>query len=183
MNTKKELSLNTQLTKLREVNNLLKLTVTPALYLDSTYGGNRGYMIQQFIYSLRDLQYKLRGLKIKVSRSAQVRKMTVSEIYDTITNQISQSQVDFNDTAEEYFSKLQNIQLLLNSVVQYCNLHKSLEDIEEDKDKKVVQNWLAQVDVLNLPTLSKSQIDILYDALIQRIESQVSVTVENNELY
>ena len=181
---KKELSLNTQLTKLREINSLLKLTVSPAIRLDSLYGGNRGFQIQQFIYSLRDLQYRLRGLKIKVSRSTQVRRMSVSEVYDSINSQLVNSSTEFDDTAEEYFSNLQQIQALLGTVVQYCNIHKSLEDLEEEQNQKVVNRFVEMLDEHNFPALNQSQIELLRDTLIQRLEMQsLQALSTNDELF
>lgn len=178
---KKELSLNTQLTKLREINSLLKLTVSPAIRLDSLYGGNRGFQIQQFIYSLRDLQYRLRGLKIKVSRSTQVRRMSVSEVYDSINSQLVNSSTEFDDTAEEYFSNLQQIQALLGTVVQYCNIHKSLE---EEQNQKVVDRFVEMLDEHNFPALNQSQIELLRDTLIQRLETQsLQALSTNDELF
>lgn len=178
---KKELSLNTQLTKLREINGLLKLTVSPATRLDSLYGGNRGFQIQQFIYCLRDLQYRLRGLKIKVSRSTQVRRMSVSEVYNSINSQLVNSSIEFDDTAEEYFSNLQQIQALLGTVVQYCNTHKSLEDLEEEQNQKVVDRFVEMLDEHDFPALNQSQIELLRDTLIQRLEMQSLQTLSTND--
>lgn len=173
---KKELSLNTQLTRLREINSLLKQNISLATSLDSFYGGNRGFQIQQFIYSLRDLQYRLRGLKIKVSRSTQVRRMSASEIYDSIDSQIVNSSIEFDDNiAEKYFSNLQQIQALLGTVVQYCNIHKSLEDLEEEKNQKVVDRFVEMLNKYNFPVLNKDQIELLRNTLIQKIEIQQSI--------
>lgn len=180
-NMKKELSLNTQLTKLREINSLLKLTVSPAIRLDSLYGGNRGFQIQQFIYSLRDLQYRLRGLKIKVSRSTQVRRMSVSEVYDSINSQLVNSSTEFDDIAEEYFSNLQQVQTLLGTVVQYCNIHKSLEDLEEEQNQKVVDRFVEMLDEYNFPALNQSQVELLRDTLIQRLETQSPQALSTND--
>lgn len=178
---KKELSLNTQLTKLREINSLLKLTVSPAIHLDSLYGGNRGFQIQQFIYSLRDLQYRLRGLKIKISRSTQVRRMSVSEVYNSINSQLVSSLIEFDSTAEEYFSNLQQIQALLGTVVQYCNIHKSPEDLEEEQNQKIVDRFVEMLDEHNFPALNQSQIELLRNTLLQRFEMQPLQAVSTDD--
>lgn len=182
MNTKKELSLNTQLSKLREINSTLKLARIDALNLDSRYGGNRGFQIQQFIYSLRDLQYKLRGLKIKVSRSSQVRKMSVAEIYDLIVRELSfLPSTTITDTVfTDYSYKLQTVQILLGSVVEYCNLFKSPEDIKEDEDKEIIQQYVHLLEKYKFPVLNREQIEILRNTLLQKFEKQ---NIEADELY
>ena len=79
---KKALSLNTQLTKLRTINNLLKQSIPEAVFIKEN--GFRDLSLceelRQVIYSLRDIQYMLRGLDYKAHRSAQTRKMDIIEI-------------------------------------------------------------------------------------------------------
>lgn len=183
MNTKKELSLNTQLTKLREINNLLKQSLSVASHLDSLYGGNRSFQVRQFIYSLRDLQYKLRGLKIKVSRSTQTRRLSVLEIHNQISTQLSNFASTQNDVAKEYCSKLQQIQILLNTVIQYCGTHKSQEDFKEEQDREVVNNYVKRLDDLQFPQLDKDQIDILRDVLIEKLETITASDQTKDELF
>ena len=78
---KKALSLNTQLAKLRSVNNLLKQTI-PEAACKKDNGFNDISLceeLKQVIYSLRDIQYMLRGID-NVRRSTQTRKMNIIEI-------------------------------------------------------------------------------------------------------
>ncbi len=79
---KKALSLNTQLTKLRAVNNLLKQTISEAICVNENgfKDTSRCEELKQVIYSLRDIQYMLRGLDYKAHRSSQTRKMDIIEI-------------------------------------------------------------------------------------------------------
>lgn len=76
----KPLSLNTQLSKLRIVNNLLKQALSEIMqtYLPDDIACHN--QLKQAIYSLRDIQYNLRGLKQQVHRSAHTQKMNIAEI-------------------------------------------------------------------------------------------------------
>jgi hypothetical protein len=110
--------------------------------------------------------------------------MSVSEVYDSINSQLVNSSTEFDDTAEEYFSNLQQIQALLGTVVQYCNIHKSPEDLEEEQNQKVVDRFVEMLDEYNFPALNQSQIELLRDTLIQRLETQsIQALSTNDELF
>ena len=85
---RKALSLNTQLTKLRTVNNLLKQTIPEAAISreNKTFDLSLCEELKQVIYSLRDIQYMLRGLDYHAHRSAHTRKMNIIEIRTYLNN-------------------------------------------------------------------------------------------------
>ena len=103
------------------------------------------------------------------------------KIYNSINSQLVNSSIAFDATAEEYFSKLQQIQTLLGTVVQYCSIHKSLEDLEEEQNQKVVDRFVEMLDEYNFPALNQSQIELLRDALIQRLETQSPQALSTND--
>jgi hypothetical protein len=85
---RKALSLNTQLTKLRSVNNLLKQTIPEAAISreNKTFDLSLCEELKQVIYSLRDIQYMLRGLDYHAHRSTHTHKMNIVEIRTYLNN-------------------------------------------------------------------------------------------------
>lgn len=135
---KRPLSLNTQLTKLRIVNNLLKQTLPEAVRIKENgfTDTSRCDELKQVIYSLRDIQYMLRGLDYKAHRSSQTRKMTIFEIRSYLES-IFNSQAEPNQV---YKQNIEKAYIELGSVQQFLSLkeHASTSmpistTIEEDE--------------------------------------------------
>ena len=119
---KRPLSLNTQLTKLRIVNNLLKQTLPEAIRIKENgfTDTSRRDELKQVIYSLRDIQYMLRGLDYKAHRSSQTRKMTIFEIRSYLESIIN-SQAEPNQI---YKQNIERAYIELGSVQQFLLLKK-----------------------------------------------------------
>lgn len=121
---RKPLSLNTQLTKLRMVNNLLKQTIPEAVCM--TKNGfrdtSRCEELRQVIYSLRDIQYKLRGLKYNAHRSTQTRKMTIAEIRAYFESIFQSNAEVYNYCGEHYKENIHRAHAELASVEQFLQL-------------------------------------------------------------
>lgn len=135
---KKSLSLNTQLTKLRTINNLLKQTMSEAVYIKENgfRDTSRCDELKQVIYSLRDIQYMLRGLDYSAHRSAQTRKMTIFEIRDYMKSIIdSESSVCgklYKHNIFEAYTELGSVQqfLVIKGYVEEPQLQPQLQDDE-----------------------------------------------------
>ena len=126
---KKSLSLNTQLTKLRTVNNLLKQTISEAIYIKENgfRDTSRCDELKQVIYSLRDIQYMLRGLDYSAHRSAQTRKMTIFEIRDYMKS-IIDSDSESNICGKLYKHNIFEAYTELGSVQQFLVLKGYIEE-------------------------------------------------------
>lgn len=135
---KKSLSLNTQLTKLRTINNLLKQTMSEAVYIKENgfRDTSRCDELKQVIYSLRDIQYMLRGLDYSAHRSAQTRKMTIFEIRDYMKSIIdSESNVCgklYKHNIFEAYTELGSVQqfLVIKGYVEESQLQSQPQDDE-----------------------------------------------------
>jgi len=174
---RKELSLNTQLTSVREAISLLKQLVSNASILDLTYEGSRAHSLQQLIYSLRDIQYRLRGLKHKVARSSQERKLSIDEICDFLNSELNLSYTFEDENEEQYIIGLQHAQDLLKNVQRYIHMKPTIEDKQEEADRAVVDKYILALKAHNFPVLTKSQCDILHNRLLQELE------IQQNELF
>lgn len=132
---KKPLSLNTQLTKLRTVNNLLKQSISEAVYIKDNGFKDTSYSeeIKQVIYSLRDIQYRLRGLnKYSAHRKAQTRKMDIIEIRNYLKSLYSIENPGFGPNFRQNMFKSYDS---LGSVEQYLQLNGQLNDNRIDTDE------------------------------------------------
>lgn len=120
---KKPLSLNTQLTKLRTINNLLKQTIPEAVYTKKNgfRDTSRCDELKQVIYSLRDIQYMLRGLDYNTHRSTQTRKMTIFEIRDYLES-IFKSEDEHSRCGKLYRYNIFKAYTELGSVQQFLVL-------------------------------------------------------------
>lgn len=120
---KSPLSLNTQLSKLRLVNNLLKQTLSEAVCeKDNGFKDtSRCTELNQVIYSLRDIQYNLRGLDYTAKRSSQTRKMNILEIRKYLKSEIESDA----KCGPLYKTNLQKIYIELNSVEQFLQLKEN----------------------------------------------------------
>lgn len=120
---KKPLSLNTQLSKLRMVNNLLKQSISEAVFVNDNGFKDASYCyeIKQVIYSLRDIQYKLRHLdNYSANRSQQTRKMNIVEIREYLKSIYAGKDLGFGKLFRYNMFKAYTE---LGSVEQYLNLH------------------------------------------------------------
>lgn len=132
---KKPLSLNTQLTKLRIVNNLLKETAPKATFVKANGFKDTSYCeeIKQVIYSLRDIQYKLRGLSnYTAHRRAQTRKMSITEIREYLKSVYEDKDLGFNELFRHDIYKAYTE---LGSVEQYLQLNSKpiTQNIQDDE--------------------------------------------------
>ena len=118
---KRPLSLNTQLAKLRLVNNLLKQTLPEAIRIKENgfTDTSKCDELKQVIYSLRDIQYMLRGLDYKAHRSSQTRKMTIFEIRSYLES-IFNSQAEC--PTQIYKQNIEKAYVELGSVQQFLQL-------------------------------------------------------------
>lgn len=117
----KALSLNTQLTKLRSVIKLLKESM-PLSVIKTESGhvdlSHKTYL-QDIIYSLRDIQYELRGLTgYKAKRSKQVNHYSIDEIMELLQTEQTA------DISLKYKESLNQARIDLESVAYYINLSK-----------------------------------------------------------
>ena len=144
---KKALSLNTQLTKLRTVNNLLKQSIPEAVFTKENGFKDSSLCeeLRQVIYSLRDIQYMLRGLDYKAHRSTQTRKMNIIEIREYLHTTYSKTAKDL-DCGKFFRHNLYIAYTELGSVEQFLQLKgylseekqpseptPTIEDIENDE--------------------------------------------------
>ena len=137
---KKPLSLNTQLTKLRTVNNLLKQTIPEAICLSNGFKDtSRCDELKQVIYSLRDIQYMLRGLDYSAHRSAQTRKMTIFEIRSYFESIISSKAEVYNYCGKLYKHNIFKAYTELGSVEQFLVLKGYIEK-QPDKQPQTIEN-------------------------------------------
>ena len=132
---KKPLSLNTQLTKLRMINNLLKQTIPEAIYIKENgfRDTSRCDELKQVIYSLRDIQYMLRGLDYSAHRSTQTRKMTIFEIR-TYLKSIFKSENEHNRCGKLYRYNIFKAYTELGSVQQFLVLKGYIEEQPTDQE-------------------------------------------------
>lgn len=126
---KKPLSLNTQLTKLRIINNLLKQTIPEAAYIKENGFRNTTLCdeLKQVIYSLRDIQYMLRGLDYSAHRSTQTRKMTIFEIRSYLES-VLKSENEYNKCGKLYRHNIFKAYTELGSVQQFLVLKGYIEE-------------------------------------------------------
>lgn len=121
---RKPLSLNTQLSKLRLVNNLLKQSLSGIMQTqgDSTHCDK----LRQVIYSLRDIQYDLRGLKLQIHRSAHTQKMSIEEIRTYLNSIIeahkSELETSYWQNIETANSELISVEMFLQNRIIKDNL-------------------------------------------------------------
>lgn len=129
---KKALSLNTQLAKLRAVNNLLKQTISEAICIKENgfRDTSRCDELKQVIYSLRDIQYTLRGLNYNARRSGQTRKMTISEIQDYLKS-IFESKTEHNTCGKLYKHNAYIAYTELASVEQFLQLKEAEREFND----------------------------------------------------
>ena len=126
---KNPLSLNTQLTKLRIINNLLKQTIPEAVCTVNGFKDtSRCEELKQVIYSLRDIQYLLRGLKYSAHRSTQTRKMTIFEIRNYFESILQSKGELYNYCGKFYRSNIQRAYIELGSVQQFLVLKGHIEE-------------------------------------------------------
>ena len=131
---KKSLSLNTQLAKLRAVNNLLKQTLPEAICITNGFRDtSRCEELKQVIYSLRDIQYMLRGLNYKAHRSSQTRKMTISEIQSYFESIIQSKNESYNCCGKLYKQNIHKAHIELSSVEQFLALKEQKQNIKNDE--------------------------------------------------
>lgn len=132
---KKPLSLNTQLTKLRIINNLLKQTIPEAICIKENgfRDTSRCDELKQVIYSLRDIQYMLRGLDYSAHRSTQTRKMTIFEIRDYMKS-IFESKPEHDTCGKLYRYNIFKAYTELGSVQQFLVLKGYIEEQPTDQE-------------------------------------------------
>ena len=134
---KKPLSLNTQLTKLRMINNLLKQTIPDAVCTVNGFRDtSRCEELRQVIYSLRDIQYMLRGLDYTAHRSSQTRKMSISEIRNYFESILNSNAELYNHCGKLYKQNIHKAHTELGSVEQFLVL-KGYIDAPLDKNDEL----------------------------------------------
>ena len=140
---KKPLSLNTQLTKLRMINNLLKQTIPEAIYTKENgfRDTSRCDELKQVIYSLRDIQYMLRGLDYSAHRSTQTRKMTIFEIRAYLES-IFKSEDKHNRCGKLYRYNIFKAYTELGSVQQFLVLKGYIEEQPTDQETSIEDDEL-----------------------------------------
>ena len=140
---KKPLSLNTQLTKLRMVNNLLKQTIPEAICIKENgfRDTSRCDELKQVIYSLRDIQYMLRGLDYSAHRSTQTRKMTIFEIRAYLES-IFKSENEHNRCGKLYRYNIFKAYTELGSVQQFLVLKGYIEQQPTDQETSIEDDEL-----------------------------------------
>lgn len=132
---KKPLSLNTQLSKLRTVNNLLKQSIPEAIFVKANGFKDTSYCdeVKQVIYSLRDIQYRLRRLDdYTAHRSSQTRKMNIVEIREYLKSIYEDKDLGFGKLFRYNVFKAYTE---LGSVEQYLQLHPEFteQNIQDDE--------------------------------------------------
>lgn len=132
---KRPLSLNTQLSKLRAVNNLLKQSIPEAIFVKANGFKDTSYCdeIKQVIYSLRDIQYKLRKLcNYTARRSSQTRKMNIVEIREYLKSIYENKDLEFGKL---FRHNMFQAYTELGSVEQYLQLHPEFteQNIQNDE--------------------------------------------------
>lgn len=132
---KKALSLNTQLTKLRTVNNLLKQSIPEAIFTKENGFKDSSLCeeLRQVIYSLRDIQYMLRGLDYKAHRSTQTRKMNIIEIREYLHTTYAETTKDL-DCGKFFRHNLYIAYTELGSVEQFLQLKGYLSEEERPSE-------------------------------------------------
>lgn len=140
---KKPLSLNTQLTKLRMINNLLKQTIPEAICIKENgfRDTSRCDELKQVIYSLRDIQYMLRGLDYSAHRSTQTRKMTIFEIRDYMKS-IFESKPEHDTCGKLYRYNIFKAYTELGSVQQFLVLKGYIEEPSEPQPQTIENDEL-----------------------------------------
>ena len=140
---KKPLSLNTQLTKLRMINNLLKQTIPEAICIKENgfRDTSRCDELKQVIYSLRDIQYMLRGLDYSAHRSTQTRKMTIFEIRAYLES-IFKSENEHNRGGKLYRYNIFKAYTELGSVQQFLVLKGYIEEQPTDQETSIEDDEL-----------------------------------------
>lgn len=130
----KQLSLNTQLTKLRSVIKLLKGTLSISVVkLHSGHTDtSRISTLRDIIYSLRDIQYELRGLtEYRAKRSAQINHYTIDDIIDFLSNELI-SQVD-GTFHPLYRDNISTAKTELETVAHFLSLRQAKQELLNDE--------------------------------------------------
>lgn len=130
----KQLSLNTQLTKLRSVIKLLKGTLSisvvklPSGHTDSS----RVSTLRDIVYSLRDIQYELRGLtEYRAKRSAQINHYTMTEIMELLSKELS-STTD-GTFHPLYRDNISTAKTELETVAHFLSLKQAKQELLNDE--------------------------------------------------
>ena len=148
---KKELSLNTQIEKLRKVNNLLKYTLTDAQVEDSL-SPQTAYRVKRLdtiIRSLRDIQYMLRGTVYKAS--VLIEKMSIDEICSYFDNELSSlKNSPYYQHIQEAAIELQTVQEFLHRNGFYYEARR-----QEDPDMEIANKYIELIVKNNLPIPSQ----------------------------
>lgn len=118
----KALSLNTQLTKLRSVIKLLRDTLPQAVItLDSGHKDmSHRTRLQDIVYSLRDIQYELRGLTgYKAKRSKQINHYSINEIMSLLSEEINcepKRHPEYRANIDKAKTELQTVEHYINNI-------------------------------------------------------------------
>ena len=144
---KKELSLNTQIEKLRKVNNLLKYTLTDAQVEDSlsSQTAYRVKCLDTVIRSLRDIQYMLRGTVYKAS--VLTKKMSIDEICSYLNSETSLSK------SGPYYEHLQEAAIELQTVQEFLRRNGFYYEARRQKDPEmeIANKYIELIVKNNLP--------------------------------
>lgn len=143
---KKELSLNTQIEKLRRVNNLLKYTLTDAQVEDSlSPTAYRVKRLDTIIRSLRDIQYMLRGTVYKASILTE--KMDINQICSYLDSETSSlKNGPYYEHLQEAAIELQTVQEFLNKNGLYYEARR-----QEDPEMEIANKYVELIVKNNLP--------------------------------
>lgn len=117
---KNPVSLNTQLAKLREANNALKQIASQLSDLNQEFAASE---LKQVIYSLRDIQYKLRGIKQKIHRSAQTKNLSIIEIRQNLLGLTDE--LIFDDIPDYIRDSIRKANILLDTVEYYLTTNSN----------------------------------------------------------
>lgn len=131
----KPLSLNTQLTKLRSVIKLLKGTLPQSVVvLESGHRDtSRISLLKDIIYSLRDIQYELRGLTgYKAKRKAQVNHYSINEIEELLSAEISSISYPTHPLYAVYRANIDQAKTELETVAYFINDRQAKHKLNDD---------------------------------------------------
>lgn len=125
------------------INNLLKQTIPEAVFIkDNGFRDtSRCDELKQVIYSLRDIQYMLRGLDYSAHRSTQTRKMTIFEIR-TYLESIFKSENKHNRCGKLYRYNIFKAYTELGSVQQFLILKGYIEEPSEPQPQTIEDDEL-----------------------------------------
>ena len=125
------------------INNLLKQTIPEAIYIKENgfRDTSRCDELKQVIYSLRDIQYMLRGLDYSAHRSTQTRKMTIFEIRAYLKS-IFKSENENNRCGKLYRYNIFKAYTELGSVQQLLVLKGYIEQQPTDQETSIEDDEL-----------------------------------------